>query len=221
MKLFQWIEDHHIQAVLFDMDGVLVDSEPFIAEASVLMFQRIHHTSVSPEDFLPFVGMGEDKFLQGVADQYGVPLSLPADKVSTYDIYLEIIQGRLLPIPGVVRFVHECRNRNLKTAVATSADHRKMDGNLNEIDLPPESFDTCITGDDIQRKKPDPETFLKAAANLNTPPDYCLVIEDALNGVQAAKAAGCRCLAISSSFSEDQLQQAGADRVIPHFLKRS
>jgi len=218
MDLNEWLMSLNPSAVLLDMDGVLCDSEPFIAEAAVNMFQRVHNVEVQPSDFLPFVGTGEDRFLGGVAEQYGVGLALPQDKQTTYDIYLEIIQGRLLPIPGVVRFVRDCRERGWKTAVATSADLRKMTGNLQEIGLPAEGFDACITGEDIQRKKPDPETFLTAAQKVAVSPEHCLVVEDAVHGVQAAKAAGCTCLAISSSFSPEALTQAGADRVQPHFL---
>lgn len=219
MDISTWLEPQKINAVLFDMDGVLCDSEPFIAEAAVEMFRREHGVTVQPSDFLPFVGTGEDRFLGGVAEQYGIQLSLPNEKQLTYDIYLEIIVGRLLPIPGVVRFVKACRNQGLKTAVATSADFRKMEGNLREIGLPADGFDACVTGDDITRKKPDPETFLTAARLVGIPPEQCLVVEDAVHGVQAAKAAGCTCLGISSSFPAEQLLEAGADRVQPHFLE--
>ncbi len=218
MDLNEWLTSVNPKAVLLDMDGVLCDSEPYIAEAAVEMFRRVHGVTVQPADFLPFVGTGEDRFLGGVAEQYGVDLQLPKDKQTTYDIYLEIIQGRLLPIPGVVRFVRSCREQGWKTAVATSADFRKMTGNLQEIGLPPEGFDACITGEDIQKKKPNPETFLTAAAKVGVPPESCLVVEDAVHGVQAAKAAGCTCLGISSSFTSDELLEAGADRVHPHFL---
>ena len=74
------------------MDGVLVESEPFIAEAAVRMFAE-KGVAVRPEDFRPFIGMGEDRFLGGVAEARGVVLDLPRDKVRTYEIYLELIQG--------------------------------------------------------------------------------------------------------------------------------
>jgi beta-phosphoglucomutase len=198
-------------AVIFDMDGVLCDSEPFIAEAACRMFKETHGLTVTPADFEPFIGTGEDRFLGGVAEKYGAVLELPRDKIRTYAIYLEIIQGALQAVPGVKDFVAACREAGLKTAVATSADRVKMNGNLAEIGLPPESFDACVTGDDIRRKKPDPEIFLTAARMLGVPPAACLVVEDAVNGVQAAKAAGCACFALSTSFTSEQLLGAGAD----------
>jgi beta-phosphoglucomutase-like phosphatase (HAD superfamily) len=88
-----------------------------------------------------------------------------------------------------------------------------MEGNLREIKLSPADFDAIITGDDVAKKKPDPEIFLLAAMRLDAQPAECLVIEDAPNGIAAAKAAGCRCLGLTSSFSEQTLRDAGADFV--------
>lgn len=202
-----------LRGVLLDMDGVLCDSEPFICEAACRMFLENHGTTVRPDDFLPFVGAGEDRYLGGVAAKHGVALRMPDDKARTYAIYLEIIRGRLGPLPGAVEFVRNCRAHGLKTAVATSADRVKLEGNLREIGLPAERFDACITGDDIVRKKPDPEIFLKAAAAVGLPASACVVVEDAPNGIRAAKAAGAGCIGVTSSFPEGLLREAGADRI--------
>ena len=202
-----------LRGVIFDMDGVLVDSEPFICEAAMRMFEGTYGQVVRREDFTPFVGAGEDRFIGGVAEKYGVTLSMPRDKFRTYEIYLDIIRGKLDPLPGAVEFVRATRARGLKTAVATSADRVKMEGNLREIRLSPADFDAVVTGDDVARKKPDPEIFLLAASRLALPPAQCLVVEDAPNGVRAAKAAGCRCLGLTSSFTEQTLREAGADSV--------
>ncbi len=199
-----------IRGIIFDMDGVLCDSEPFICEAACRMFSERHGLTVHPEDFLPFVGTGEDRYLGGVAGKYGIQLVMPSDKDQTYAIYLEIIRGRLHSLPGVMKFVTDCRELGLKLAVATSADRIKMSGNLREIQLPVETFDACVTGSEIQRKKPDPEGFLLAASKLGLPPDEYLVIEDAPNGIQAARAAGMRALGLTSSFSTKVLMNAGA-----------
>jgi HAD superfamily hydrolase (TIGR01509 family) len=201
--------------VIFDMDGVLCASEPFIAEAACRMFVELHGITVQPHDFTPFIGTGEDRFLGGVAEKHGVTLVMPRDKERTYAIYLEIIKGRLQPLPGVHEFIAECRQRGMKLAVATSADRVKLDGNLSEIGLPPQMFDACITGADISRKKPDPEIFLTAADHLGLSSSRCLVIEDAPSGVQAAKRAGSWCLGLTTSFSAAQLTEGGADWVAP------
>jgi len=199
------------KGVIFDMDGVLCDSEPFILEAAMWMFANRYGTKVAAEDFLEFVGAGEDRYLGGVAEKYGIDIDLTVDKAATYDRYLEIIKGRLQPMRGVREFIAECRRLGLKLAVATSADLVKMEGNLSEIGLPPDTFDGCINGLDVVNKKPDPEIFLTAATKLGLSATECIVVEDAVNGVCAAKAAGARCLGLTSSFSTGELLEAGAD----------
>ena len=95
--------NQHIEGVVFDMDGVLCDSEQFICMAARRMFAETYNCSASPEDFLPFVGTGENRYLRGVAEKYGVQLDLTRDKASTYAIYLEIVRGQLKPLPGAHR----------------------------------------------------------------------------------------------------------------------
>ena len=204
-----------LKAVIFDMDGVLCDSEPFLYEAAKEMFSTKYRVEVSQSDFLPFVGTGEDRYLGGVAETYGIELDMPSDKEYTYDIYLRVITGRLKPLAGAREFVDECRRSRLQLAVATSADRIKMEGNLRQIGLPPELFDVCITGSEVEHKKPDPSIFLTAARALRCPSRNCLVVEDAPVGVVAAGKAGSPCLGISSSFPTSELASAGADWVAP------
>ena len=197
-----------IRGVIFDMDGVLVDSEGFICEAATRMFAG-RGVAVRPEDFLPFVGAGEDRYLGGVAERYGFPLDLARDKARTYELYDQLARGRLAPLPGVGAFMARCRAKGLKLALATSADRVKVLVNLRELGLAPEAFDALVDGLDVERKKPAPDIFLLAAGRLGLAPADCLVVEDAVNGVAAAKAAGARCLALTTSFTREDL--SGAD----------
>jgi HAD superfamily hydrolase (TIGR01509 family) len=201
--------------VILDMDGVVCDSEAFITEAVCRMFSETHGVTLRPEDFPPFVGTGEEYALCGIAKKHGVTLTMPRDKDRTYAIYLKMIRGRLKPLPGALDFIDACHQRGLKLAIATSAERIKLDGNLREIDLPLERFDACVTGDEIQRKKPAPDIFLLAAQRLGLTPARCLVVEDALSGIKAAKSAGCRCLALTTTFDKQTVLAAGADWVAP------
>lgn len=97
---------------------------------------------------------------------------------------------------------------DLKTAVATSASPYKVKINLELIGLEEALFDTVVTGDEIKNNKPHPEIFIKAATKLGLKPVECLVIEDAPGGVEAAVEAGCKCLAVMSSFTADELSKA-------------
>jgi beta-phosphoglucomutase len=205
-----------VRGAIFDMDGVLCESEPFICRAAIQMLREMYALEVRPEEFLPFVGTGEDRFIGGVAESHGLAIDLGAAKARTYEIYLDLIRGRLQPLMGAPEFVAWCRELGMKLAVATSADTIKMNANLAQIRMPPELFDTVVVGEDAAAKKPAPDIFLLAAKRLGLPPADCLVVEDAVNGVRAAKAAGCRCLALTTSFGEGELLAAGADWTAPH-----
>jgi beta-phosphoglucomutase len=196
-----------IKGVLFDMDGVLVDSESFISSAAILMFKELG-VIVTPEDFHPFVGTGENMYIGGVASKYGIALDIYKAKARVYEIYGEIAAGRLYPLPGAHEFISLCLSRNFKLALATSADRIKMEINLREIKLPPYLFGSIVTGEDVINKKPYPDIYLKAAGNLGLNPSECLVVEDAVSGIRAGKSAGARCLAVTSSFEASALGDA-------------
>lgn len=195
------------RAVLFDMDGVLVDSERFISAAAIRMFEE-HGVRVKEEDFLPFVGTGENRYIGGVAEKYGVRFELERAKARTYEIYAGLVRGKLRALPGAVEFVNRSRARGLACAVATSADRVKLEVNLREIGLPADTFDALVNGLDVERKKPHPDIYLEAARRLGVEPGRCLVVEDAVSGVTAAKAAGARCLALTTSFPAERLTDA-------------
>jgi HAD superfamily hydrolase (TIGR01509 family) len=196
-----------IKGVLFDMDGVLVDSESYICKAAIMMFNELG-ISVLPKDFEPFVGMGENKYIGGVAEKYGISVDIERVKARTYDIYGRIVKGNLLPLPGAQNFIAKCRNKGLKLALATSADRVKMEVNLRETGLSADLFQSIITGLDVEKKKPSPDIYLKAAESLELDPKNCLVVEDAVSGIKAGKAAGCKCLAVRSSVEEVKLKEA-------------
>jgi len=196
-----------IKGVLFDMDGVLVDSEPFICKAALIMFSELGFR-VLPEDFQPFVGMGENRYIGGVAEKHRIKIDIEQVKARTYEIYGTLVRGKLSPLPGAHEFISECRKKNFKLALATSADRIKMEINLKEIGLTRDSFHSIITGLDVKNKKPSPDIYLEAAKSLGVNPRECLVVEDAVSGIEAGKAAGCRCLAVTSSFDAELLKEA-------------
>jgi len=195
------------KGIIFDMDGVLLDSEPLITKAAIMMFAELG-LKVQPDDFRPFTGTGENRFLGGVAEKYNFPFDIETNKSRTYDIYLEIIKGKLNPLNGVREFITKCRAAGKKLAIASSADLRKVTGNLAEIKIPADTFDAVIVGNDVKHKKPAPDIFLLAAKRIGLDPKHCLVVEDAPSGITAGKAAGCKCLGITSSFTPDKLSAA-------------
>ena len=201
-------------AVVFDLDGTLCDSEPFIAAAAAEALRRRYGVSVAREDFAPFVGAGDDRFISGGAAVHGVTADLAVDKPLTYEVYLELIPGALQPVAGVHAFLDRLRAAGLRIALATGSDRPKMHGNLAAIGLPESVFDVLVSAEDVTRKKPDPEMFQLAIGRLGADPERCLVVEDARNGVLAGRAAGCEVLGIASSQAPDALLAAGARAVV-------
>jgi HAD superfamily hydrolase (TIGR01509 family) len=196
-----------IEAAIFDMDGVLCDSEPLINAAAVEMF-REKGLDVSPGDFLPFVGTGEDRYISGVAELHNFPLDITAAKKRAYEIYLEMVPQKLTAFEGAIELVEACRSAGLRVAVASSADFIKIEANLAKIGLPPALWDAVASSEDVVHKKPAPDIFLAAARKLNLRPSQCVVIEDAVNGVDAAKAAGMNCVAVCHTFAPEKLARA-------------
>lgn len=189
------------------MDGVLLDSEEYICQAGIEMFREKGY-KVSPDDFMEFTGMGENRYLGGVAEKHGIPFELEKDKARTYEIYETLVKGKLKPFPGVTGFIERCLSLGLKIAVASSADSVKVSINLAEIGIPEETFHSIVSGLDVENKKPAPDVFLKAAENMGVSAKDCLVIEDAISGVAAGKAAGAKVLALTTSFSREELSEA-------------
>ena len=200
-----------LKAIIFDMDGVLCDSEPYIIRAASMMFWETYKTRVLPEDFIPFTGTGEARFITGVAEKYNLQLDIERDKQQTYTNYIQLIRGELTPLPGTLAFIEDAKARGLKLAVASSADRRKVNANIKQLGLDPNDFGVIITGSDVTRFKPDPQCFQIAADGLNIPYHACLVVEDAVAGVKAGKAAGCRVLGLLTTFPRKALREAGAD----------
>ncbi|XP_015874923.3 protein SUPPRESSOR OF QUENCHING 1, chloroplastic [Ziziphus jujuba] len=199
-----------VSAVLFDMDGVLCDSEEPSRRAAVDVFAELG-VEVTVEDFVPFMGTGEANFLGGVASVKGVEGFDPeAAKKRFFEIYLDKYAkpNSGIGFPGALELITQCKNKGLKVAVASSADRIKVDANLAAASLPLSLFDAIVSADAFEKLKPAPDIFLAASKILNVPVSECIVIEDALAGVQAAKAAGMRCIAVKTTLSEETLRTA-------------
>lgn len=198
--------------IIFDMDGVLVDSEDAMKTTSIESLERF---GIKPkkEDFVEFTGMGEDAFIGGVAGKYGVEYNTEM-KDYAYMLYVEKARELVYVFPGVKNIIKTLEGYGYKIAVASAADLVKVKTNLACIGVTEDDFDTLVTGSDVKHKKPDPEIFIKAAANMGLEPENCMVLEDAKSGIAAAKAAGMTCIGITSAFSRNELEETKVDHVI-------
>ncbi|KAG8063634.1 hypothetical protein GUJ93_ZPchr0003g17480 [Zizania palustris] len=199
-----------VSAVLFDMDGVLCNSEEPSRLAGVDVFAEMG-VEVTGDDFVPYMGTGEANFLGGVARVKGVKDFNPESaKKRFFEIYLDKYAkpNSGIGFPGALELIMECKNAGLKVAVASSADRVKVDANLVAAGLPVSLFDAIVSADAFENLKPAPDIFLSASKNLGVDTTECIVIEDTLAGVQAATAAEMRCIAVMTTLQEDVLHQA-------------
>lgn len=198
------------------MDGVLTDSEPIINAAAIEGLKEFG-VQARPDDFLPFVGAGEDRYIGGVAELHGKKYTL-AMKKRVYEIYLQILPGLIKPFPGVLDMIARLDSMGTKMAVASSADRIKVEANITGIGVDLNTFKVIVVGEDIIMKKPAPDIYLAAAKKMNFHPENCCVIEDAINGIIAAKTAGMRCVAVEHSFPASKMIAAGPDCIRKHFI---
>lgn len=198
------------ELIIFDMDGVLVDSEPAITLAAM---DALSEWGVKAQygDFKQYTGMGDDRFIGGVAEKYGVSYDLKM-KARAYEIYLAKAGERVKVYPWSKNLIGTLAEKYLLT-VASASDWVKVECNIKCIGVDPGTFKAVITGSDVTRKKPFPDIFLKAAEKAGVKPENAVVIEDAVSGVCAAKAAGAKCVAVTTSFPKEKLLEAGADFV--------
>jgi len=199
------------KAVLFDMDGVLVDSEPVINKAAILGLAE-YGVNATPSDFIPFIGAGEDRYIGGVAEKHGVPYRIEM-KTRVYEIYLEIVDADIGCYNGVQELLEFLKTQGIKIALASSADLIKIEANLKAANIDKSMFQTIVSGEDVVNKKPAPDIYLYAAQKINALPKNCLVVEDALNGIQAARAAGMKCFALTTSFSRKEIEKENPDYI--------
>lgn len=203
--------------LIFDVDGVIADTEGVNARATGQVFADLFGVEgITREDFEPGIGRGAEAYVKAGAQAHGVtltPQQLRQAVRTRQEYFLRLLAGEPLPpFPGVERLLEAgLRDDRCRLAIATSGSRTKSQAVLESAGIPWEKM-VYITGDDVTRKKPDPELFLTAAQKLELAPDRCLVIEDAPNGVQAAKAAGCWCLAVTNTTDRENLRLA--DRIV-------
>lgn len=207
----------NIKGVLFDMDGVLIDSEPFILEAAIEGLKQFG-VNAQPDDFTPFIGAGETRYLGGPAEKYGVAFR-PEMKTVVYAIYADILKQHPDAVCDGVFDVINSVKAKYKAAVCSAADLVKVEHNLNAIGVTPAFFDALVTGSDVTRQKPFPDIFLKGAGLLGLPAEQCVVVEDSINGIKAAKAAGALSVGVTTSFTKEELEEKSKPDYIINSIK--
>jgi HAD superfamily hydrolase (TIGR01509 family) len=202
-----------LYGLIFDVDGVIADTEPINAKVTISVFEEIFGLKgVKPGDFAAGIGKGAERYVQAAAEVHAMKLTDEQVKAAAQlrEKYLiKAIQEVLLPaFPGVLELINEAlQQQDFSLAIATSASLELSRAILESAKVPYQKM-VYVTGSEIARKKPDPELFLVAASRMGIKPANCVVFEDAPSGVQAAKAAGAKCIAVTNSTTAARLSKA-------------
>ncbi len=199
--------------LIFDVDGVVADTESVNRRVSIQVFDDLFGVKgVRAEDFTEGLGRGAHEYVKAAARANN--LELDADQVEKavqyrQDLFLKVLQTEPLPAyPGVLELIEAGFGDDaFQVAIATSGTLEKSRAALEAAQVPYTKM-VYVNGNDVTHKKPDPELFLIAAQRMGLDPARCVVIEDAPNGVQAAKAAGAKCIAVTNTTPAEKLQQA-------------
>lgn len=203
------------EAVIFDMDGVLVDSEPHHVEIEKKLFQKFG-LPVTEKEHVGYMGTATDTMWKKVNQNHqggldvAEMLKLNYQECNNHFSSLE----KMEPMPGLVNVLEVIKKRNIPMAVASSSSFETINIILEKAELK-NYFQQIVSSSMVAISKPDPDIFLHAAQLLQADPANCMVIEDSSNGVKAAKAAGMFCVAYSGAATGQK--QPEADIQINHF----
>jgi HAD superfamily hydrolase (TIGR01509 family) len=184
----------NFQAIIFDMDGVLADSEPLWDDIDAAML-RLHGVSYAGEHKHHVLGKGFPLALAFYKEQYQLEATIEELTQQRLGIAAEYYATRIEAFSDAATLLPMLRERGFKLGLATSSLSTLALSFLDRYHLR-DYFHAIVTGEDVQRGKPNPDIYLKAAQKLNVEPKYCLVVEDSLAGVQAGKSAGMPVAAI-------------------------
>ncbi|MFI1964706.1 HAD family hydrolase [Streptomyces pathocidini] len=210
-----------LQAVLLDMDGTLVDTEGFWWDAEVEIFAELGH-ALGEEHREVVVGGPMTRSASYLIQATGADITLPA-LTSLLNARFEELVDRGVPLmPGAARLLAELAAHEVPTALVSASHRRIIDRVLKSVG--PELFALTVAGDELERTKPHPDPYLKAAAGLGAAPARCAVVEDTATGVASAEAAGCRVVAVPSVVpiepAEGRIVVGSLEEVDLRFLRR-
>lgn len=197
-----WTNGRTRFGVIFDLDGLLVDSEP-VQKMSFNAVLGIHGIVLSDDDFQPLVGHSTRCNFEDLKKRYEIDADVDDLLRRKAQAYENLIDSRMRPMPGAKRLVAELLSEGIPVAVASSSIRRDVEHSLEAVEMK-KGLSYLVAGDEVSRSKPAPDLYLKAAEGLGFPPSRCIALEDSEAGVQAATAAGIQCIAVPNRYTRDQ-----------------
>jgi beta-phosphoglucomutase family hydrolase len=202
-------------AVLFDMDGTLVDNMDFHTKALLEVARRVFGKELEPDQVTrDFSGMKGAEIFRILAGRPIAESEAKAWGAEKEQLYRELYAPHMVPLRGVEALLVRLRQAGIRLAVASAAPRENLSFVLDGLDLRGR-FDAVVGQDDAPRGKPAPDIFLAAARRLGVDPSACLVFEDAVNGILGAEAAGMQAVGLTTVCSTETLEQAGARWILP------
>lgn len=192
-----------IKAVIFDMDGLMIDSEPlhFKAWEKVLEIYGIH---VRKDEFNQrYVGIPDKEGTEDMVTRYNMSISAKELSQTKRKLYTRLLQTQLIPQPGLIDLLINLHKSGYKTAISSGSSLEEIRMVIKGLDIS-HLIDTYVSAEEVSRGKPAPDSYLEAAKRLEVKPEECLVLEDANPGVKAGKAAGMLVFVIPSNETKGQ-----------------
>ncbi|MFC4597862.1 HAD family hydrolase [Cohnella hongkongensis] len=200
------------QAFIFDMDGVIIDSEPLHFEVDIETMRHLG-AAITQEELERFVGMTNPEMWKIIREERSLPQTV--DEIIAYQLAAKIKalrESAYTPIDGILELLNGLKSRGIPAGIASSSPRSFILEVLAKFDIA--SFFSCVvSGEEVHRGKPAPDVYLEAARQLGVDPRRCVVLEDSRHGIAAAKAAGMACIGYVNENSGNQ-DLSAADRIV-------
>lgn len=202
-----------IKAFLFDMDGVLADTEDISISVGIEYFGSLGRRA-EKENFEKHLGMGEEEFFLGTARELGLSISLKDASIFFKDHYEDVAKKKKIALPGAVELIQSAKKAGIKVAICSSAPEWKVYKNIELMGLDKDSIDYIVSGADVKRSKPSGDIYQLALIRFGLDGSEALVFEDTVGGIKAGKNAGCPVCAVANTIDSEKAFSAGADIAI-------
>jgi beta-phosphoglucomutase len=204
-----------LQAVVFDMNGVIVNDERFHQEAWRRYVEK-HSIKLTEDDFKHFIfGRTEKEVFEYLFKKEMTPEEVAQNSDERVDIAIELFKPHLAPTKGLIDFLQTLQTAHIKIGLATSSRKRYLNFILDGLRLR-QYFQVIVTAEDITKGKPDPEIYTKTVQRLGAEPHHSIAIEDSLSGIKSAQAAGMKVVAITTTHTAEELSIA--NKIVGSFV---
>ena len=210
-----------LKAIIFDLDGTLVDSLPYHHESWRIFFKK---NNIEENDFdeiyKNYKGGGTLELMTSVFGDIYTKDELEKMSDDKEVIFRDIYRSKIFPINGLRKFLDNLKKNNILLSIGSNAIRKNVLMTIKELGIT-NYFSSIICGDEVSKGKPDPEMYIKTLSNLNVNKNECIIFEDSIEGVTAAKNANIKAIGVTSSQSSETLKSVGAFKTIEDYTKIS